>query len=57
MRPTEQIENIIKKMSFKAGPEMDKDLWASEYRVIFGDLHAETVTTEKLAELEANLPK
>ena len=29
----------------------------SEYRVIFGDLHAETITTEKLAELEATLPK
>ena len=29
----------------------------SEYRVIYGDLHAETVTPEKLAELEAGLPK
>jgi hypothetical protein len=29
----------------------------NEYRVIFGDLHAETVTAEKLAELEKNLPK
>jgi hypothetical protein len=29
----------------------------SEYRVIYGDLHAETVTAEKLAELEATLPK
>jgi outer membrane lipoprotein-sorting protein len=29
----------------------------SEYRVIFGDLHAETVTKEKLSELEAALPK
>lgn len=29
----------------------------SEYRVIFGDLHAETVSPEKLAELERNLPK
>jgi hypothetical protein len=29
----------------------------NEYRVIFGDLHAETVTPEKLAELEAALPK
>jgi hypothetical protein len=28
-----------------------------EYRVIFGDLHAETVTPEKLAELEKALPK
>ena len=29
----------------------------SEYRVIFGDLHAATVTPEKLAELEKTLPK
>ncbi len=29
----------------------------NEYRVIFGDLHAETVTPAKLAELEAVLPK
>jgi len=29
----------------------------NEYRVIFGDLHAETVAPEKLAELEAALPK
>jgi len=29
----------------------------NEYRVIFGDLRAETVTKEKLAELEAALPK
>jgi hypothetical protein len=29
----------------------------NEYRVIYGDLHAETVTREKLAELEAALPK
>ena len=29
----------------------------NEYRVIYGDLHAETVTAEKLAELEAALPK
>jgi hypothetical protein len=29
----------------------------NEYRVIFGDLHAETVSPEKLAELEAALPK
>jgi hypothetical protein len=29
----------------------------SEYRVIFGDLHAETVSPAKLAELEAGLPK
>jgi len=29
----------------------------NEYRVIFGDLHAETVSPEKLAKLEATLPK
>ena len=29
----------------------------SEYRVIYGDLHAETISPEKLAELEATLPK
>ncbi len=29
----------------------------NEYRVIYGDLRAETVTAEKLAELEATLPK
>ena len=29
----------------------------NEYRVIFGDLHAETVSPEKLAELEAASPK
>jgi len=29
----------------------------SEYRVIYGDLRAETVSREKLAELEAGLPK
>jgi hypothetical protein len=29
----------------------------NEYRVIFGDLHTETVTAQKLAELEAALPK
>lgn len=29
----------------------------NEYRVIFGDLHAETVTVELLAELEKALPK
>jgi hypothetical protein len=28
MRPADEIENVVKKMSFKAGPEMDKDLWA-----------------------------
>jgi hypothetical protein len=29
----------------------------NEYRVIFGDLHAETVSPEKLAELEQAMPK
>jgi hypothetical protein len=29
----------------------------TEYRVIFGDLHAETVSPEKLAELERTIPK
>ena len=29
----------------------------NEYRVIFGDLHAETVDAETLARLEAALPK
>ena len=29
----------------------------NEYRVIFGDLHAENVTPEKLVELESALPK
>jgi len=29
----------------------------NEYRVIYGDLHTETVTSEKLVELEAALPK
>jgi len=29
----------------------------NEYRVIFGDLHAETVTSEKLAELEKGISK
>jgi outer membrane lipoprotein-sorting protein len=28
MKPAEKIEKFVKKMSFKAGPEMDKDLWA-----------------------------
>ena len=28
-----------------------------EYRVVYGDLHAETVSPEKLAELEKDLPK
>ena len=29
----------------------------TEYRVIFGSLHVETVGAEALAELEASLPK
>jgi hypothetical protein len=29
----------------------------NEYRVIFGDLHAETITSEKLAELEKLISK
>ena len=29
----------------------------NEYRVIYGDLHAETITSEKLSELEVALPK
>jgi hypothetical protein len=28
MKPADEIENVVKKISFKAGPEMDKDLWA-----------------------------
>jgi outer membrane lipoprotein-sorting protein len=28
MRPADEIEDIVKKTSFKAGPKMDKDLWA-----------------------------
>lgn len=28
MKPADKIENFVKKISFKAGPEMDKDLWA-----------------------------
>ena len=40
----------------------DKVLWRwkvsdKEYRVIFGDLHAETVSPEKLAELEKASPR
>jgi outer membrane lipoprotein-sorting protein len=27
MRRADEIENVIKKISFKAGPELDKDLW------------------------------
>ncbi len=29
----------------------------NEYRVLFGDLHAETVDADTLAKLEAALPK
>jgi len=28
MKPADEIENVVKKMSFKAGPEMNQDLWA-----------------------------
>jgi outer membrane lipoprotein-sorting protein len=28
MKPSDEIENVVKKMSFKAGPEMDQYLWA-----------------------------
>ncbi|MFC1792911.1 hypothetical protein ACFL3Q_04920 [Planctomycetota bacterium] len=28
MKPADEVENVVKKMSFKASPEMDKDLWA-----------------------------
>ena len=38
-------------------PLMRWKLSDTEYRVIFGDLHAETVTTDILAELEAALPE
>ena len=27
MKPADEIENVVKNMSFKAGPELDKDLW------------------------------
>ena len=27
MKPVDEIENVVKKMSFQAGPEMSKDLW------------------------------
>ena len=33
MKPTDEIENVVKKMSFKAGLEMDKDLWAETSKV------------------------
>jgi len=29
MKPADEIENVLRKMSFKAGSEMDKDLWAA----------------------------
>ena len=32
MRPTDEIEKIVKQMSFKAGPEMDNDLWSDATR-------------------------
>jgi hypothetical protein len=32
-------------------------IWDEQYRVIYGDLHAETVSAEKLAEMGAPLPK
>lgn len=32
MRPADEIENVVNKMSFKAGPEMDKDLWTETSR-------------------------
>ncbi len=38
-------------------PLMRWKLSDSEYRVVFGDLHAETVSSEALATLEAALPK
>ncbi len=28
MKPDDEIENVVKKMSFRAGSEMNKDLWA-----------------------------
>ena len=28
MKPSDKIEDVVKKMSFKVGPEMDRDLWA-----------------------------
>ena len=38
-------------------PLMQWKVSAGEYRVIFGDLHAETVTADVLAQLEAALPQ
>jgi len=29
MRPAEKIENLVKRMTFKAGPEMDQQIWAA----------------------------
>ena len=33
MKPADEIENVVKKMSFKAGPELDKDLWTETLKV------------------------
>ena len=38
-------------------PLMRLKVSVNEYRVIFGDLHVETVTPDALVELEAALPK
>jgi len=32
MRPADEIENVVKKMSFKAGPEMGQQIWAAASR-------------------------
>ncbi len=32
MRPEDKMENVVKKMSFKAGPEMDQQIWAAASR-------------------------
>jgi len=32
MRPTDEIKKLVKNMSFKAGPEMDNDLWTDTTR-------------------------
>jgi len=32
MRPADKMENVVKKMSFKAGPEMDQQIWAAASR-------------------------
>ena len=41
MRPTDEIEKLVKKMSFKAGPEMDNDLWTDAAKA-----HDESQNTE-----------